>query len=413
MLGQVGRALTRLLKSCPSLSLDRGYVSPACTINRVCMGSSSSKGSVKAEYLKLVQRQKLLYAQKHPSISSAPRLLDWRIEVYQEVQAAARAVPWASWPAALQSLLENWDILIDERWKSSLLWHDYLCACQLQRKAIGATTRSTLAVPLPTEPTADSAGLVDFLRTHLEAEKTNAVSALIATFAREFSSFYALNPASELPYELAIDITDEQDLKKVTKEVHLFVSLCLDAFLAYYKGVDLTQLLGSLVEVKDLIMERIFSYPVAEVLIMVFRAADEEKQSQVDAKVASYSHLTCEDLGVEPLFCLDRPRTDGTRSHGYDKVVTCLRSLPLSRSPMSKLQVIVRSTRLVCECIDDYWEVDPTVDKDQLVVNADQILSIYFYAVLKARVQGLGAHLRLMLEFLRKEVKQSTMGCSV
>jgi hypothetical protein len=374
------------------------------------MGTSNSKRSVKEEYLKLVERQKLIYAQKHPMINSAPRLLDWRIEVFQEVQIAARAVPWASWPAALQSLLEGWDILIDERWKSSLLWHDYLYACQLQRKAVGTTTRSTLAVPLPTESSSDTTNLIDFLRTHLEAEKTNAVSALIATFAREFSSFYALNPASELPYELAIDINDEQDLKKVTKEVHLFVSLCLDAFLVYYKGVDLTQLLGSLAEVKDLIMERIFSYPVAEVLIMVFRAADVEKQRQVDEKTAAYSHLTCSDLGVEPLFCLDRARTNGTRSHGYDKVITCLRSLPLARNPMAKLQVIVRSTRLVCECIDDYWEVDPSVDKDQLVVNADQILSIYFYAVLKARVQGLGAHLRLMLEFLRKDVKQSTMG---
>ena len=374
------------------------------------MGGPNSKPSVKEEYLKLIARQKQLYAQQHPTVYTSPRLLDWRVDVYQELHEAGRLVPWAFWPNALQSLLENWDILQDERWKSSLLWYDYLSTCNFPANQVNTTTLSTLAVPLPVSTSTETSNFLTFLKTHLEDCKNNAISAMIDSFAREFRQFYALNPADEQPFELAIDIKSEGDVKKVVKEVLLFVNICLNAFMTYYKGVELPVLLVSIAEIRDLIVERMFSYEVNETLQAILEVAEEEKQRVVDWKVEKYGDLRCEDLGIEPLFCLDRTRADGSGSRGYDKVISCLRSLTVARSPMAKLMIVVKSTRLVCECIDDYWAIDPSINKDQLVVNADQILSIYFYLILKAKIRNLSAHIRIMLEFLRKEIKQSTMG---
>ena len=378
------------------------------------MGSTSSRKSLKEEYLALVERQKLIYAQTHPSLYSSPRLLDWRTDVYQDLKQVVGAVPWASWPTALFGLLDSWDILKDERWKSSLLWHDYLRTYQLQRSAVGVSTRSTLAIPLPspTVPSStESISFIDFLRTHFEAVKTNAIAAMISLFVREFRNFYSLNTRHEESFELAIDIENEDDLHKVTKEVHLFITLCINAFSAYYKGVDLTQFLSpSLSEIKDLITDLVFRSPVSEVMLRVFQATGAEKQRQIDLNIEKYSYLACEDLGISPYFCIDRDKADGRSSGGYDKAIVCLKSMAAAPTPMSKLKAITKSTRLLCECIDDFWEDNPDIEKDELIVNADQILSIYLYIVLKAKIKQLWAHLGIMQEFLRKDVKQSTMG---
>lgn len=278
---------------------------------------------------------------------------------------------------------------------------------------MGVSTRSTLAVPLPstTIPSTESLSFIDFLRTHFEAAKTNAIAAMIASFVTEFWKFYSLNTRQEDCLELAIDIENDDDLRKVTKEVQLFISLCINAFSAYYKGVDLTQFLSpSLSEVKDLITDLVFRSQVSDIILKVFQASGAAKQHQIDLNIEKFSYLTCADLGISPFFCIDSPKANGQSSNGYEKAILCLKSLAEAPTPMSKLKAITKSTRLLCECIDDYWEDSPDIDKDELIVNADQILSIYLYIVLKAKIKHLWAHLGLMQEFLRKDVKQSTMG---
>ena len=56
--------------------------------------------------------------------------------------------------------------------------------------------------------------------------------------------------------------------------------------------------------------------------------------------------------------------------------------------------------------MDDYWAGNPA--KSKQVISADQIMSLYIYIILKAKVKKLGAHLRIIYEFARQTLQQGS-----
>jgi hypothetical protein len=136
---------------------------------------------------------------------------------------------------------------------------------------------------------------------------------------------------------------------------------------------------------------------------------NQEYERNYREKIEQYSDLTCADLGIEKKFQIDSVSVSG-QNNGYDKAINKLRELEINYSPLRKLGIIISTTRLICECVDDYWKDDPSMNKENLVIDADQILSIFLYIVIKAKVWNLKGHVGLIYDFGRKIVQNGQMG---
>jgi len=362
------------------------------------MGRSVSKASNSV-------KPQMSLAVTGPSVCTA--LQDWRTEVCAELRLLALDWHWAYWPACVLDLLEHWDLLLDERWRSRLLWQDYLQTYERERSEVVQGTWSTLAVPLEQKPPHKEAkpALVTGLKAHLRDTKTHGIAAMIACFAREFYSFYAVAPLSDDPFELAIDLQSPKDALRISSEVRAFISLCEKAINVYYNSADLPSAL-----VHELVVERVFTTQVNEVLLAVFAADDREKMLKIEAKAGLYADLTCSSLGISPFFSVDRTKPGQSPDSAYEKAILALKGLPTAISPYKKLKFLVKTTHLICKSIDAYWADTPDMDRALLEVTTDQILRIYLYLVLQARAPALGLHVRMMQEFLGKDVLQSAFG---
>ena len=366
--------------------------------------------------MKVICERKRKYARQNSLYLGTPLVAvrlrqDWKEPALKAVEETEREVDWSYWPQDVRKFLWSWNALSDSKWRSNLLWFDYLRTYKTDISSPVTTTFSTLKIPIiplfSSDMTAKS--LVDYLRGHFAHPQGHAIAAMVKVFAESFERFYTESANSFVGGEgqLTIDILAHSDFLRIAGEVKSFLTLAMACFQCYYGGMDFSKLIREkAVDLRDLITDQVMHTRVHEVLLHVFVMANREKEAKYMQKVKSLSTVRCEDLGIEPMFCIDQKR----ESEGFKRAVESLRELSMTTSPMGKVDVIIQTTRKICECVDDYWRNDPSITPSQLVINADQILSIFVYLVLKARVRNLMGHLHLIFEFVRSEVQQGTYG---
>ena len=377
------------------------------------MGSNSSTSSssqLKKQYFKVVDKAKREYTHRKCSYITRSSHPDWRVSVYRDLEALEGYLPDMRWPAELRRLLQGWDILRDQRWRSNTIWFDYLnttsrpstipspkaSICQLER-------------PLPNLPFCEleCKTFLEFFSLHLDSPQTHAVAAMIQVFHHEFREAYVdknCDTSEEPGFHISKTIRSETDVKRLLQEVHLIIELCIETFRSYYGGIDLEKLMSDhYKEMQDLITEKVLTSEAHDILLQAFSRVDTDRETAVVKQISRYSDLTTVDLGIESVFCIDTPRFEGQDEFGYGKAIRRLMELQTTPSPMQKLHCIMDTTRRICECIDDYWK-HSDISCDKLVINADQILSVFIYVVLQARITNLNSHVRLINEFVRDEV---------
>ena len=198
-------------------------------------------------------------------------------------------------------------------------------------------------------------------------------------------------------------------LCQLVEEIKAFVMLVLQSMIHYYGGVISDIIEKKPGEMYDLILEEVFTDSLQDCLLKAFYQVNSELDLGYRKNVELYSKLFCCDLGIEPKFQLDIPNGKDA-SVGYAKAITKLRELEYNYSPLKKLVIIIETTRLICECVDDYYIDDSSMNKENLVIDADQILSIFLYIVIKAKIINLKGHLNLIYDFGRKIVQNGQMG---
>lgn len=354
------------------------------------MGRSVSKATLQPG-----AKPQMSSAMTGPSVSTT--LQDWRTEVCADLRQLSLDWHWAYWPVCVLDLLEHWDLLMDESWRSHLLWQE-----QTSASSEVMSTLATLAVPIEQKSNEARPALATDLQTHLRSTKTHPLAAVIACFSREFGRFYAL---SDDPFELAIEIQSPKDVQRIASEVRAFISLCEKAISVYYQRADLPSAL-----VHEVVVEQVFTTQVNQVLLAVFAEEYREKLLKIEAKTALYEELACSNLGISPFFSVDRAKPGQSPSSAYRKAILALKGLSTALSPYQKLQFLLKSTHLICESIDAYWADTPDMDPALLEVTTDQVLRLYLYLVLQTRTPDLVLHVRMMQEFLGKDVLQSSFG---
>lgn len=78
-------------------------------------------------------------------------------------------------------------------------------------------------------------------------------------------------------------------------------------------------------------------------------------------------------------------------------------------SPMKKLRLLDDVNDLILESIDDFWKQVP-VDKNKLIIAAEEKISIYIYIVVKAKLVDFYSNIWFIREFITEDVRINSLG---
>jgi hypothetical protein len=93
----------------------------------------------------------------------------------------------------------------------------------------------------------------------------------------------------------------------------------------------------------------------------------------------------------------------------YTAAIKKLREISTSESPTQKLKCIGTLNDTICECVDQFWEgID--VDREDVFIDADQLLSIFIYVILHSRICDLFSSLSFVNEFTTHSTKAHLVG---
>ena len=251
----------------------------------------------------------------------------------------------------------------------------------------------------------EAQSLIDFLHGHFLNPDEHFIAAMISKFNQAFLNQYC-ESNQEIRNEVKIEAKKYSE--KMADDIKGFVMLTLQAMIHYYGGVVAKTIEEKPGEMYDLMLEEVFSSSLQSCLLNVFKLANKQSDDLYTEKIEKYYGLTCADLGIHRNFQLD---IDGGRGvTPYGKAIDKLRELEVQFSPLKKLGVIIQTSRIICECVDEYWKKDNSVAKEDLVISADQILSIFLYIVIKAKIPYLSGHIQMICEFGRKIIQNGSMG---
>jgi len=97
------------------------------------------------------------------------------------------------------------------------------------------------------------------------------------------------------------------------------------------------------------------------------------------------------------------------KAHPYQKAIDILNNLNNTLAPYEKIRVISNISKAITESIDDYWKnFYGLINKSQLVLEADDLMSIFIYILIKSQQIDTIIHLNLIKDFTTK-VSKSTM----
>jgi hypothetical protein len=379
------------------------------------MGNKQSRREkVKKAYLKIIENKKKDYYRKNSDVINACdfRVLpkqNWKDLILQELDLLQSKFFSSNWPQHLSSSAKNWNAMKDHKWRSNVLWYDYLHS----RKASSPEHRPTITsirhapTPCPSPNSFEAQSLIDFLHGHLLCPKDHFIAYMIAKF-----NFYFIKENTEVNGNSTVNFvkndrenTSKSATNRLVEEIKAFVMLVLQSMIHYYGGVVSKIIEEKPGEMYDLVLEEVFTDALQDVLLKAYCWGNQKSEDLYREKIEQHVGLRCQDLGIEAKF-----QIDANGGPGYAKAISKLREIECNYSPLKKLDVIIATTRLICECVDDFWKDEPNMDRNDLIIDADQVLSIFLYIVIKARVTNLKGHLNLIYDFGRKIVQNGQMG---
>lgn len=94
----------------------------------------------------------------------------------------------------------------------------------------------------------------------------------------------------------------------------------------------------------------------------------------------------------------------------YYEAVQTLKAVVGRASPFEKLLVLLKVRQSIEDNVQTFWE-GIQVERENLQLTTDQFIPIYMFVILKAQVQDLVAHVRLVKEFISDHVQfKSALG---
>ncbi|XP_070537434.1 VPS9 domain-containing protein 1-like isoform X2 [Ptychodera flava] len=204
--------------------------------------------------------------------------------------------------------------------------------------------------------------------------------------------------------EEQIDLMNEEALKRhldvVTEDVHKYLDKLQIMFVVAYEEMDTAiardQCIAS--------TETYFFQPIWQSVLTIFRLVNLKKEVLAATSMTQYMNALPQHIGVRKKFWLnDTLIGESDDSYPYKSAVIEIQKLPSYQSPLDKLECIVNMSRIVCTCVEDYYESQGKPrHAPETAIGCDDLLPILSYVVIKSQLPQLVSECSALEEFIHE-----------
>eukprot|EP00794_Sanderia_malayensis_P019126 gene19126-21043_t len=146
-------------------------------------------------------------------------------------------------------------------------------------------------------------------------------------------------------------------------------------------------------------LETVFFKPLWPWISQLFRKYNMSKERLLWKVLRKRWNFEPASFFIRPQYCLSDLTKSTTNDFPYRPAVEELRKIIAFSTPLDKLNCIVNTSKLICQCVDDYWRSKGAPPPS---VGCDDLLPILTYVVVKTALSQLVSECHLMEEFIQE-----------
>jgi hypothetical protein len=95
----------------------------------------------------------------------------------------------------------------------------------------------------------------------------------------------------------------------------------------------------------------------------------------------------------------------------YETAIQLLKQIERYKAPFEKMLIFANLGNEIKSCVDDFWkDMDGYVKGELLGVEAEQLMTIFIYIIVKSQINDIVVHCKLIQLFTTSVIKTSMMG---
>jgi len=95
----------------------------------------------------------------------------------------------------------------------------------------------------------------------------------------------------------------------------------------------------------------------------------------------------------------------------YAKAIEYLKKVNENKNPYEKMMLIASISSEITSCVNDCWKgLDKIITKSLLNIDADELMSIFIYIIIKSQISELPVHTKIIKEFTTCVTKNTMIG---
>lgn len=223
---------------------------------------------------------------------------------------------------------------------------------------------------------------------------------ITAAVKRARSNSDAGTGAAEAPNRSLVDAVDDEDVMRTSLETA--VTAAIDLF----QSVDRQQLslLGATTDLTGPVVERLIERYIAEnvhhLLFPRLAALRRQEDLELEAKIRQMDFIDISQLGVA-IEGGNRAKRDVVSRLG--RAVEEFRKMPNASCPQEMMEILLSTTKAATQLRDAPQPGEPpwpSSEKPVMTINADTLVSLLLYVVIKAQIKHLQARLAYIHNFI-------------
>ena len=106
-----------------------------------------------------------------------------------------------------------------------------------------------------------------------------------------------------------------------------------------------------------------------------------------------------------------RTNNDDRISYPYETAIQLLKQIKKYKTPFEKMMIIASISNEITDCINDFWqEMENYIKKDLLGIEAEQIMTIFIYIIIKSGITDIFVHCKMIKYFTTSTTQTSMIG---
>lgn len=358
--------------------------------------SRRSSDNLIAHYSEAIEKQRKSCYKKAQIPEDKQKPGSWRTELIEALTQRGFEEPASTWIPSIIDGVFAWDISLDMRWRENVKWFVTLPAVFAEEQR--NTGNCKWAIPgIENTNIFQVDSLTEFFEEHLNHPDSHAIAKLIEIFCHRFVEVYRNNPSGS-------DTHQAEDMKA---DILDFSECVTDAFERYYSPINVRKLLRKPESYLTLMVRKkiLRCEDVTEVLFQGIAKEQADFETRYREKISLHKNVPITAITSQ----LTPELVEVAQSpSGFTEAISMLPALALPLSVQDKLTAIYRLTEATTLAVDAVRS-----DNKPITLTADDMVALFAYFVLKARVWDLCSHLDLIESMVPFDQMESLVGFSL